>query len=149
RFVDDMVVAGEAADRLQVNVGNRVHDPSVHFGRRALSVHRARGIPHVVPDDIVGVGRKSRGDVMCVLGREVTLDEIHLSSMLGGVLGAAALYADRVARSEALVKEASRRAMERTGIEPVTSGLQIQSYAGLGASVEVATARLRELCRES
>jgi hypothetical protein len=30
--------------------------------------------------------------------------------------------------------------MERTGIEPVTSGLQIQSNAGVGRSWEVATA---------
>ncbi len=64
RLIDNMVTAGEAANRLQVDIRNRVHDPFIHLGCGTLAVHRAGGIANVVPDDIVGVGRKSGGNVV-------------------------------------------------------------------------------------
>jgi hypothetical protein len=66
RLVDNMVTADEAANRLQVEIGNPVHDPFVHLGRGAFAMHRARGIANVVPYDILGVGRKGGGNVVRV-----------------------------------------------------------------------------------
>jgi hypothetical protein len=77
RLVDNMLARDEAANRLQVEIRNRVHDPLIYLSRGALTVHRASGIANVVPDEIVGVGRKSGGNVVCVLGSEVLLDDVH------------------------------------------------------------------------
>ena len=60
-----------------MKVGNPIHDPLVDLGRGVLAVHGARGVADVVPDNVVGVRRESGGDVVCVLGSKVPLDEIH------------------------------------------------------------------------
>src|SRR5205809_6734419 len=50
RLVDYMFTAGEAANRLQVDIRNRVHHPLIRFCRGALAVHRAGGVANVLPD---------------------------------------------------------------------------------------------------
>lgn len=77
RLVDNVVTAGEAANRLQVEIRNRLHDPLIYLARSTLAMHRAGGIANVVPDEIVGVGRKSGGNVVRVFGSEVLLDDVH------------------------------------------------------------------------
>src|SRR6187551_3528825 len=47
RLVDDVLTAGEPAHRLQVKIGNPVHDPLVDLGRGVLAVHGARRVADV------------------------------------------------------------------------------------------------------
>jgi len=76
-LIDHKVANAESAHRFEVKVRYGAGDSLVHLGRRRLAVHRAIRVTHIVPDDIIGVGSQNAGDVVTVLGCEVTVDDVR------------------------------------------------------------------------
>ena len=79
RLVDDEFAIGgsEPLDGLEPDVGDRIEDPRIDRADGFLAFEGRQRVRDVVPDDVFRLGRQRRFNIVGVLGREVSIDDVQ------------------------------------------------------------------------